>query len=159
MVGYYKEILLYVKKMVSDKNSATDITQETFARVINANKSSQIENERAFLYRVAKNIIIDQGRKKSKNKEISYEEEEHASGTYETQDDYEKHKQNVLLKQAIQKLPKQRRQVFILYMIDGYSRKEIASMLDITVNAVDLNISRATTSLKKIVKELEGEHE
>lgn len=157
MTAYYKEIFSYVKKMVSDKSYASDVTQETFTRVLKFNKKNKIENQRAFLYRVAKNIMIDNGRKKNNNiKEVSYEEEQHTN-TYESEDAFEKHKQNLLLKQAVQKLPKKRRQVFILYMIDGFSRKEIALKFNITVNAVDLSISRASTQLKEIIKELENE--
>lgn len=159
MTSYYKEIFLYVRKMVTDKNSVNDITQETFTKVIKANEKNQIENERAFLYRVAKNLIIDQARKKIKIKEVSYEEEQHINISYNYDESFEKHKQNLLLKQAIQQLPKQRRKVFILYIIDGYSRKEIAEMFNITVNAVDLNISRASTQLKNIIKDLEANHE
>lgn len=158
MTAYYKEIFSYVKKMITDKSSANDITQETFTRVLKFNKKNKIENERAFLYRVAKNIMIDNGRKKTNNniKEVSYEEEHHVN-TYESENAFEKHKRNMLLKQAVQKLPKKRRQVFILYMIDGFTRKEIALKFNITVNAVDLNISRASTQLKEIIKELENE--
>ena len=65
MINYYKEIFLYVKKTVLDKNVAEDITQEAFVRVIKNTSNKKIENERAFLYRVAKNIIIDQFRKRT----------------------------------------------------------------------------------------------
>jgi RNA polymerase sigma-70 factor, ECF subfamily len=158
MISYYKEIFLYVKKMVSDKSSANDITQETFTRVIRANKNTEIENERAFLYKVAKNLIIEQSRKNIKTIEVSYEEEQHyLKDAYDSQKSFEQHKQNLLLKQAIKKLPKQRRQVFILYIIDGYSREEIASILNISANSINLHISRASSQLKKIIKELEGE--
>ncbi|RXK14480.1 RNA polymerase subunit sigma [Halarcobacter mediterraneus] len=155
MTTYYKEIFLYVKKNISDTNLANDITQEAFARVINAKKNTKIENERAFLYKVTKNLIIEHSRKDTKTKEISYEEEKHLNDTYETEKEYEQHKQKILLKKALQQLPKQRRQIFILYIIDGYSREEIAKMQKISMNSINLHISRASVQLKEIIKELE----
>ena len=76
MINYYKEIFSYVKKSVFDKEVAQDITQETFSRVIKNANSTKIKNERAFLYRVAKNVMIDFFREKKRFNQISFDEEE-----------------------------------------------------------------------------------
>ena len=55
---------------------------------------------------------------------------------------------NVLLK-YIQELPNQYRLVFNLYVLDNYSHKEIAQMLEITEGTSKSNLSRA----KKILKD------
>ena len=75
MLKYYKELFLYIKDKIPNKDNAQDIVQETYEKVISIKNSKEIENERALLYKVAKNIIIDRLRKNKNYKEISYEEE------------------------------------------------------------------------------------
>ncbi len=54
---------------------------------------------------------------------------------------------NFLLK-SIQELPDRYRHVFNLYVLDGYSHKETAKMLDITTGTTKSNLARARIILK-----------
>lgn len=49
----------------------------------------------------------------------------------------------------IQELPERYRLVFNLYVLDGYSHKEIAEMLDITTGTTKSNLARARLILKE----------
>lgn len=53
------------------------------------------------------------------------------------------------LLQIIQELPDQYRLVFSLYVLDGYSHKEIAEMLTITTGTTKSNLARARAILKE----------
>jgi RNA polymerase sigma-70 factor (ECF subfamily) len=53
----------------------------------------------------------------------------------------------------IQNLPNQYRLVFNLYILDGYSHKEVAEMLGISEGTSKSNLSRARTLLKKRIEE------
>ena len=57
----------------------------------------------------------------------------------------------------LQELPIGYKTVFNLYVIEGYSHKEIAEMLDITVSTSKSQFSRAKAMLRERVKELELE--
>ena len=74
MTRYYKELLFYVKKSVNNKDYAYDIVQDTFLKAITFQKEKPIENKRAFLYRLAKNIIIDKSRKNKNYQEVPYDD-------------------------------------------------------------------------------------
>ncbi len=52
----------------------------------------------------------------------------------------------------IQQLPDRYRMVFNLYVTDGYSHKEIAEMLDITVGTSKSNLARARIILKEKIE-------
>jgi RNA polymerase sigma-70 factor (ECF subfamily) len=54
---------------------------------------------------------------------------------------------NFLLK-SIQELPERYRQIFNLYALDGFSHKEIAEMLNISVGSSKSNLARARHILK-----------
>ena len=49
---------------------------------------------------------------------------------------------------SIQELPDRYRLVFNLYVLDGYSHKEISEMLDITTGTTKSNLARARKILK-----------
>lgn len=56
------------------------------------------------------------------------------------------------LMQIIQELPDRYRMVFNLYVLDGYSHKEIAEMLDITTGTTKSNLARARIILKEKIE-------
>ncbi len=57
------------------------------------------------------------------------------------------------LLQIIQELPDRYRLVFNLYVLDGYSHKEIAEMLEITTGTSKSNLARARMILKTKIEE------
>ncbi|MEL0455223.1 sigma-70 family RNA polymerase sigma factor [Flavobacteriaceae bacterium SZ-1-7] len=56
------------------------------------------------------------------------------------------------LLKLIQELPDRYRLVFNLYVLDGYSHKEIAEMIDITVGTSKSNLARARQILKQTIE-------
>jgi RNA polymerase sigma-70 factor (ECF subfamily) len=71
------------------------------------------------------------------------------------EDDVEIDDENVpieYLMKIIQELPDQYRLVFSLYVLDGYSHKEIAETLQITTGTTKSNLSRARHILKEKIE-------
>ena len=145
---YYKEIYLYVKRTIFDENLTEDVTQEVFARVIKKTYNKDIEYKRALLYRVAKNVMIDLYRKRNKINNISFDEDMFFQDENIIEKQLIEIEQKTQLMNAINKLPKKRQEVFTLYIINGYSRKEIANIMGISFNAVEQHLSRASNQLK-----------
>ncbi|MGB0990088.1 RNA polymerase sigma factor [Halarcobacter sp.] len=149
MLQYYQELVYYVQRMVGDKDRAKDVIQEAYSRLLYVNKSSNIDNERAYLYKTSRNIVIDQSRKEKNSSETLYEEEEHSIPQEE-----QPHEQVVQSNQyeqmmkIVQSLPPKCQQAFILHVIEGYSRKEISSKMGISIAAVEKNILRASEKIK-----------
>ena len=66
---YASSIFRHIFFRVSDKNLAEDLTQETFFKAwrhVVGNKKREIENFKAFFYKIANNLIIDYYRRKSR---------------------------------------------------------------------------------------------
>ncbi len=153
MLKYYKELVFFVQKLVGDKELAIDITQETYIKTLEKSKESPIQNERAFLYKVARNIAIDLSRKEKNRHFIAYEEEEYCCEKQELPYEMvlENAKQEMLLK-ALETLPKHLKQVFVLHVIEGYSKKEIAAMMHLNLNSVQKYIINATAKLSDYIQ-------
>jgi RNA polymerase sigma-70 factor (ECF subfamily) len=131
---------------------AEDNLQDAF--VIILNKISQYKNKGSFegwLKRITINTALQRYRTKGVfniiNEEIADDVE------IEIEDD------SVpldFLLQIIQELPNRYRLVFNLYVLDDYSHKEIAEMLEITQGTSKSNLARARESLKKKIINYKG---
>lgn len=154
MLEYYNELLYYVQRMVRNKDTASDIIQETYVKTLEKSKKVVIKNERAFLYKVAKNIVIDQSRKEKNRPSISYEEEIYSIPLEEQPEQIllQDIEQEILL-DAVNSLPKHLKQVFILHIFDGQSKKEIALLLKLNLNTVQRYTMNATKQLSKYIEE------
>ena len=114
----------------------------------------KIENERAFMYKVARNLTFNES-KKFKNKEfVEYEDDRFFCSKEEQPDEILlETKKDELLLEALETLPKHLREVFILHFFDGYDKKQIASMLNLNLNTVQKYVINATTHLTKYIED------
>lgn len=150
MLRYYDELLYYAQKLVGDKEKAKDIIQEVYIRVLESKDKYEIENQRAYLYKIAKNIVVKEALENQKLQTTLFEENLHFGPSYEQpeeiifQEDQEK-----IFMQIIEELPQRAKEAYLLYTIEGYSRKEIGNMLDITSNAVEKLIKRASLKVEE----------
>lgn len=142
---------------LSDREKAKDVTQETFIRLWNymavtnqqiRGSAGEIKNVRAFLYRIANNLIIDEYRRKETVSLDQMRDEESFDIGFEVREDYETHDEADRLMRVVGELPEKYREVLILRHVDGLSVKDIARMLDETENVVSVRIHRAIEKLK-----------
>ena len=154
MLAYYKELIYYVQRMVGDKDNAKDVVQEAYSRVIHVDNKTTISNKRAYLYKMVRNIVIDDVRKNKNIAKIAYEEEQFVIPINEQPDELtvENNTQKVLMS-IVQNLHTRSKQAFIFHILEGYSRKEIALKMGINISTVDKHITHATLKIKKELEE------
>jgi RNA polymerase sigma-70 factor (ECF subfamily) len=141
---------------VSDREQALDITEETFVRFWQSlQQGKEILNARAFLFTVARRLIIDWYRKK---KSISLErmmsnndEEGTASDVIDetTFDNRELGPEGRYLLGAIGELSSDSRDLIHLRFVEDLTPKEIGGILGISANAASVRINRALRELRK----------
>jgi RNA polymerase sigma-70 factor (ECF subfamily) len=132
-------IFRYVWSRVYDRQTAEDLTGEIFARVV-ANLSgyrSQGVPFRAWLYRIAHNLVVDHHRKQGGRELISLE---HAEGLHEEGNNPDSVVEHRLateqVRHALESLDPPQREVVKLRFLDGLSLNEVALTLDKSVPAV-----------------------
>jgi len=157
---YEKEsdaIFRFCLMRVSDREQAIDITEEVFLRLWqNILKSEKILNERAFLFTVARNLIIDWYRKK---KSIPFRDMEDANSSeeesgYDPSDDMttnilETGAEGRYLLDKINELTDTYKQPVYLRFVEDLSPGEIGKILGISENAVSVRINRGLLELRK----------
>ena len=148
---YVEKIYRFVYIKVSSQETAQDLTSETFVRTWESFKDgSEIENPRAFLYRVARNLIVDFYREKSRSQTIS---DEYIKGVVDPRVNLEqKALQNADLekiRQALSSLKDEYQNVIVWHYIDDLKVPEIAQILDKSEDAVRVTIHRALKCPKR----------
>lgn len=154
MIKHYKNLLYYIQRMVGDKEQAIDIIQETYVKALEKANNIEIKNEKAFLYKIARNIVIDQARKNQIREIVTYEEEDFSIPKNEQPDEIvlENVKEELLL-EALNNLPKHLKQVFVLHVFEGLEKKDIAKMMNLNLNTIQKYVINATAKLTEYIQE------
>lgn len=147
---FYKPLLYFTYKLTSNKEEAEDITLTTFSKLFKRAELFGTEaNIKAFLYITARNNALDYLRsikwRNEKQKEFA------ALMQDETFFEYEYEIRNEVLetiRNAINELPTECRKIFELLYFEELKPAEVASMLDISINTVRVQKSRALQALR-----------
>lgn len=136
-------------KYSRDRQEAEDNLQDGFITIFN--KIGQFKHKGSFegwMKRIIINTALQKYRQKNVlnlvNEEIVAEEVQVEVEEEDVSLDYLLH--------IIQKLPNQYRLVFNLYVLDGYSHKEVAQELNISEGTSKSNLSRARNLLRKQIE-------
>lgn len=149
MLKYYNELLYFAQKLIGNKDEARDIIQETYSRAIAIKERIDIANERAYLYKIAKNLAIKESIEKQKHERVAFEEQIHFQASEHPEELLIQEEQEAAFICIVNDLPQRAKEAFILHTVDGYTRKEIARMMAITPNAVEKLIKRATIAIEE----------
>lgn len=137
---------------VFNREKAKDMVQDVFIKTWEyTSRGGEVQNIRAFLYKVATNLIIDESRKKRALSLDALMEEGFDFGT----DGREKAENIISAKEAlalVEKLNTNYREVVLMRYVQDLSPKEIAEILGETENMVSVRIHRGVKKIKELVK-------
>lgn len=148
---YYPELIKYGRRLCASNIDIDDLVQETFLRYhIELSKTSDIENTRAWLYKVMLNLTITFKNRESlhKNKIKDFERSDMALGIDE---EFSRKERRELVLQHLEHLPEKEKNLLLLYH-NGLKYKEIAEVLDINPNSVGKLLVRSISRLKQLLK-------
>ena len=138
-------------RMCSDPVESQDILQETFIKIFRSLRSFRNEASfKSWIKRIAINHAISHFRNQKKQwVEISGDHQNLEMVTSHSDFDT-----NYQIQEAIKRLPNGSRIIFSLYAIEGYSHKEIADQLHISISTSKTQYRRAKILLQKHLKPL-----
>jgi RNA polymerase sigma factor (sigma-70 family) len=139
----------FIRRRVADRDDAEDILQDVFYELVEAYRLMKpVEQVTAWLFRVARNRIIDLFRKKSREALRNQPPEVTEDGETLPLEELlpspdagpdAAHARSVLLEEldaALDELPDEQREVFIAHELMGYSFKEIAARTGVSLNTL-----------------------
>ncbi len=149
-------IFRYCLMRVSERELAKDIAQDTFTKVWQyAGKGEKITNLRAFLFTTARNLIIDQYRKKKVSSLDSLMEEGFDVGVEIEQGLFDKI-DGARAMAFIGSIPDKYRDAIYMQYVEGLSVKEIAEITGESENNISVRIHRGLQKLRSILREQEN---
>ena len=122
--AYQSSLINYISVRVGDKELAKDLSQDVFLRLVSYKSMIRKDTVRSMIYTIAYNLIIDYLRryyKKQDGIENSFMVKELSE--WETE--------------AVNKLPLQRKIVYVMNRFQGLSKNEISVRLNVSVRTVD----------------------
>ncbi len=153
---YYNQIVGFGMQFIYDKDKAKSIAQEAFVKLwLNKEKVEKVAGIKAFLYTSAKSDCLNIIRHKKvatryKNSYIREKEQQLNIEILKSMkfDALMFSELEELIAASIKKLPEKCQKVFVMRRIDEKKNKEIALELNISVKAVEANMTRAIKFLK-----------
>jgi len=156
----------FIRRRVTDEAEAEDILQDVFYELIEAYRLMQpIEQVGAWLYRVARNRIIDRFRKKKPELFSAAKQPEEDGGDSPALEDLlpspdggpeASYARSILLEEldaALEELPEEQRQAFVAHEIQGISFKELSAETGVGVNTL---LSRKHHAVLRLRRRLES---
>lgn len=131
-----------------------DLSQETFARIYESAQRERPVLVKAFLFQIARNLMIDHLRKQNVVPLDTIAEFEWAN----LPDDKPSSERQAaarqelrLLQTALDDLPPRCRQIVVMQRVEGLSQKEIAGQLNITVETVQTQLAKGMRLLAQAI--------
>lgn len=140
-------LLNFIRRRVADPQDAEDILQDVFYELVEANRLLMpIDHLTGWLFRVARNRIIDLFRKKKPDSlnDLIVDDDDESLRLEEllpSPDDgpdavYARNALMAALEAAVDELPAEQREVFIAHELDGRSFKEMSAATGVNVNTL-----------------------
>jgi RNA polymerase sigma factor (sigma-70 family) len=165
----YAGLRAFIRKRVADQGEAEDILQDVFHELVEAYRLMKpIEQVTAWLFRVARNRMIDLFRRKKResvrNQGVPGDEaaslrldEVLPSPDAGPEDAYVRTALAEELDEALDELPEEQRQAFLAHEVMGYSFQEIADQTGVSINTLLSRKRYAVLYLRQRLKALYDE--
>lgn len=141
---FYDKLLCYCLSLCRDRDTAEDLTQETFLRALQRLETLEDLSPsqcRAWLCKTAKNLYIDQLRRRSREGPDG----EEALLTQSVEEDFTL----PAVRQLLEALPPEERTLFELRYFQGYDSTELGELFDLPSATVRSRLSSARKRLRQ----------
>ncbi len=160
---FQPKILGYLSRMLGE-NEGEDLTQEVFVKVEKSLQEFRGEARLStWIYRIATNAALDRLRSSSfkqqkrecvpSSGEDVTEPEDHNVWTGEKKPDVDqqliRQEMNSCIREYIDQLPEDYRMVLVLSEVEGFKNREIAEILEVSLDTVKIRLHRARAKLKE----------
>ena len=146
-----------VAKMLGNSSDAEDIAQQVFLRIWRHAKNYRPDAKfTTYLFTIARNLVFNESRRRSRRKEVSTEEREESSHL-QVEADSDRQPDSELLQAELQRavdaaiaaLPEAQRMAVVLRRYEQMPYEEIAVVLNLSLPAVKSLLFRARATLRE----------
>ncbi|TAL67565.1 MAG: RNA polymerase sigma factor [Bacteroidetes bacterium] len=140
-------VYAYCRRYLGNREEAEDVFQETFIRFYNSSRQQrEMTNLSAYLLKIARNQCLNTIRENKRN--ARYDDEIYVK--HEDRDEQDELLN--LVKMAIELLPDEYKEIFIMREYNGLKYNDIAEITGISINTVKIKIFRARERIRQILQ-------
>jgi len=150
---YYKPLCQFSYSFIKDQDTAENLVQEVFVKLWEKRENlTNIDNLLSYLMGMVRNQSIDFLRKEKTNSKIYIKlRPEKSENTTEEQISKNEFEEKLL--KSVMRLPERCRTAIEMSRFDGFSNKEIAQKMEISVKGVEALIGRSLKLLRSELQE------
>lgn len=151
--SYYKMLCSYANQIVADSENSEEIVQEMFFRLWQKKESLFIETSlKSYLFRAVHNSCLNfiKHNKIKKAYASNYLQQSETSDSQYNPDDSDELKD--LIGKAVEKLPPERKKVFMMIRYEDRKYQEVADLLGISVKTVENQMGKAMQFLREALR-------
>lgn len=147
-------LLRFLLSRIPNEEDAQDAVQESLVRLARYRHREPSASWRPLLYRIAANVAIDQQRIATTHRaaaHVPYERVLHAVPSDGLAPDEQLDRQQLLTRmwEVVNALPPRCRDIYLLSRVEGMSQRQIAETYGISVKAVEKQMTRALSTLRR----------
>lgn len=146
----YGDLVKHLARRFGTATDIHDVVQDTYLRAEKMPPDMDVQNLRAYVFRMANNIAIDHLRRKSAQtryfEPLGDRDSLCADASPEQTADFRQ--RIAILENVVANLPPRQREVFLMHKFDGLSHSQIAERLGITKSAVEKLIIKALATAR-----------
>ena len=151
---FYTQILHFLRKRTDNASDAADMTQDVFTQWLGYQDRAKVEQPRAFLFQMARNLLRDHWRRQQvrqavHSEYVESEPEPLSDERYEPMAAAQRLQRLDQLKAVLAELPPRRREALMLHRFEGLSQAQIAERMGISVSMVEKHIALALLHCKQ----------
>ncbi len=148
------QIYRFIYFKVESEEIAQDICAEAFTRGWEAfkEKHDQIDNPRAFLYRIAHNLVADHHKARTRVEFVSVENISLSDPDTDIKEMSEVNSDFNNIKKALEGINEDYKEIIVMHYLNDLQIPEIAQALDKSEGAVRVQLHRAIKSLRKTLE-------
>ncbi|MCU0331176.1 MAG: sigma-70 family RNA polymerase sigma factor [Candidatus Kapabacteria bacterium] len=144
---YAQRIYTYCRKILGDNMTAEDLLQEAFVKLFDSGKQGRpIENFPAYLLTIARNLCLSH---RARNTKATVPVEDFHLTARDVP--YDQKELLQLIHAALELLPEDYREAFVLREYNGLSYNEIAEVIGESLDVVKVRIFRAKKKLRDVL--------
>jgi RNA polymerase sigma factor (sigma-70 family) len=150
----YSYLMSICMRYAKDRDTASELLNAGYMKILSNLSSYKPEVPfKAWIRRIMVNTLIDEYRRNKREREkVTYVEEYYDSTDYSEVNEALSRINCKQILDHIARLPEATKKVFNLFVIDGYSHKEIAGLLEISEGTSKWHMNSARQKLKEMIE-------
>lgn len=144
---YSQYVWAYCLKLIGNTDEASDVFQDSFAKFYKIASEGKItSNGKSYLLSIVRNTCFNY--KRDNKKYVLIDDLNAIPDTFSSQNTYINNEQSEIIRQAIEALPLEQKEVMILRLYQGCSYNEIADIIGEPLSIVKNRLYRAREKVK-----------